>query len=161
MVTVRSPGPDDAGLLQTFVSTCPPLEVHTAFTYWVLGRYSSPFCFLAESEGRPCGLLTAVATARPDSSLYVWQLGVSEQWRGKGVAGLLLDHLADAMRAADMQAFEVSISPANEPSRRTFESFAERVGGSWEQVGDLRVIDPVFGHDDSESIFRLTLPAPA
>ncbi len=156
-LTIRPMRTEDVAAVQAFVSTCPPLGVHTAFTYWVLSQYSSTFSFVAESDGRLCGLLTALATDRLDPGLYLWQLGVSEELRGQGVAGRLLSQLAQAMPPAGVTSFDVSISPENEASRRTFQGFARTVGAAWEVVGRSRVVDLFFGHDDSETIHRLTL----
>src|SRR5690606_20196666 len=48
---IRPTGPDDATLLRSLARRCPPLDLHTPYTYWVQATYFGDTCFVAELGG--------------------------------------------------------------------------------------------------------------
>ena len=145
--------------LHLHLASCPPLDLHTGFTYWVLTQYNSRYCFAAELDGEICAVLTAVRTDNPDPQIYVWQVGVGTAARGLGLAGRLLEHLVAAMRRDRIGSFQVSIAPSNHSSLQVFTKFAERSGASLRPVGQLDVKDPYFKVDESETVYEASIPS--
>jgi L-2,4-diaminobutyric acid acetyltransferase len=64
---------------------------------------------------------------RPDT-VFVWQIGVDHAHRGHGLGARLLDELATRATAAGVRWLEATVTPSNEPSRRTFRALAARRG---------------------------------
>jgi L-2,4-diaminobutyric acid acetyltransferase len=112
MFTCRQFTEADAELALNLARGCPPLDVHTPYTYWVVSRYYGETCYFLEEDGLPIGYLLAVPKGR---TLFLWQLGILESHRGKGSTTLLFDALALSVEGM-FDAFELTISPDNAAS---------------------------------------------
>lgn len=157
-VRVRGTTSDDAGLLESLALRCPPLDVHTPYTYWVLSTYFSESCFVAVEGTEPVGFVTAVANR--DRAL-LWQIGILPAHRGKGLSHLLIDAVAGWADGRGFSAIELSIDPANKESHATFRSFAKRAGWDFGQIGSVDLTsakDPSFREHEIHYILRNSRP---
>ncbi|MDQ7246649.1 GNAT family N-acetyltransferase [Dongia sedimenti] len=103
-----------------------------AYTEWMLSEAAANkgAIFIAESnEGAPIGLAscwrvedasdtTVIAAARVH--LYVSDLVVVEQWRGRGVAGRLLAEAERHGRALGLAQMTIGVLSANDAARRAY-----------------------------------------
>ena len=64
----RHPDENDAPLIQELARKCPPLDVHTVYTYWVICKFFSESCIIAEDNGVPFAYITAVET---DDTVFI------------------------------------------------------------------------------------------
>ena len=153
-VSVRGATPHDAGLLESLAMRCPPLDVHTPYTYWVLSTYFSDSCFVAIDGEDAVGFITAVANG--DRAL-LWQIGVLPSHRGKRLSQALIASVARWAESRGFSAIELSIDPSNVESHATFRSFAKRVGWEIEHVGEVElssVKDPFFYERENLYVLR-------
>ncbi len=154
--TLRPATAADAVTLHTLARSCPPLDVHTHYTYWVLASQFGDLCTIAEVDGEPAGLVTTVL--REDRA-FLWQIGMIAEQRGTGLAARALDRTVAALRATGARSLSVSIAPDNRPSLRTFQKLAARLGTELATVGDVDLRDPDSGFVEYEHLFRIALPA--
>lgn len=148
----------DAAKLQAFAASCPPLDPHTTFSYWVLGAYEHGLCYIAEdlaNGNRIVGMALAVASADDVSRLYLWQIGVAPEYRRSGIGMTLLYALAHSALRMGRPTWDVSIAPENIASRGLLERFVVKRGGSMDVVGNVDVTDVHYGIADHEELFRL------
>ena len=136
---IRTVTPADAQLLHTLAVACPPLSVHTPYTYWVQAFYFHEQCFVAERGDEPIGFLTSITGG---GRVLLWQIGVLSEHRHQEVAQRLIAAVAGWARQRGYDAIDVSIDPANQASRRAFWHFAQRTGGALEPIGALDLRDP-------------------
>jgi L-2,4-diaminobutyric acid acetyltransferase len=136
-VQLRSCSPDDVEEIVNFVASCPPLDLHTSFTYWVTTQYWGDMCFVALLEGRIVGYASAIGSGREDGTLYLWQVGVADELRSAGLAQRLISSVADASRARGFSKLQVTIAPGNEASLRAFSRFAASLGQQLERSGEV------------------------
>lgn len=139
-------------------------------TLWELARANgldenSPYAYLLWAE---CfGDTTVVATEadddvpvafvtafrRPDdpATVFVWQIGVDAAHRRQGIAGALLDQLAERTAATHLEA---TVTPSNSASETLFRRFGARHGAPV-ATGELfseELFPP--GHE-AEVLFRI------
>jgi len=62
---------------------------------------------------------------KPDT-LFVWQVAVSENARGCGLASKMLVHILNRPNCSRIEYLETSITEDNQPSWSLFESFAKK-----------------------------------
>jgi L-2,4-diaminobutyric acid acetyltransferase len=62
--------------------------------------------------------------------VFVWQIGVDESARGRGVGSGLLSRLVEQPACTDVAYLEATVTPSNEPSRRLFLGFARKRGAT-------------------------------
>lgn len=143
-IAVRPVGEADAALLLSLAYRCPPLDVHTPYTYWVLSHMFRDGCFVALAGDSPVGFATSVIEG---GRALLWQVGVLKSHQGRGISYSLIDSVATHARNRDCTKLELSISPENTRSLDAFRSFARRNSLQLERVGDVDLInefDPSF-----------------
>ena len=85
----------------------------------------SNFMLIAEAGWETVGFLTAYRLERADrdaDQMFVYEVGVGEAWRRKGVAAALLREIQETARREGMFEAFVLTSRGNEPARRLYES---------------------------------------
>lgn len=155
-VVIRNARDDEASAIQALARQCPPLDVHTAFSYWVVTRYQQGLCLVAEQDDSLVGFLTATGTT-DTNLLYVWQIGVNQAHRGTGLAERLLDRLVAQATALGFRSMQVSIADNNAASLAVFSRLAARRESELTEVGHLRVTDSSYPFSDDEPIYELSL----
>jgi L-2,4-diaminobutyric acid acetyltransferase len=152
MVTIRPVVESDAATLLALAKQCPPLDVHTPYTYWTLSRYFGGTSFVAEVDGRAVGFITSVVSG---STLFVWQIGLLAEHRGSGAAGSLLEAVHRRAVELGLSDIETTITASNGPSNGLFRAYAEKYGATIEVIDEVVVPE----HEDLEPevLFRIRL----
>ena len=136
-LTVRSAAAGDAALLRDLARRCYPLDVHTPYTYWVVGRFFGRGCFLLEHAGEAVGYIMTVDTPE---CLFVWQIGLLEPWRAQGHSQILIG--AAAEYAAQLgKEIQLSIAPENKASYGAFAAYCRDHGMTLEPCGEISLTD--------------------
>ena len=132
------------------------LELNTGYAYVVLGEDHAATSLVAHDQA---GVLRGFALgyrppARPEV-LFVWQVGVDPEVRGKGLARRLLLRLVQDTRPDGVRFIEATVTPSNEASQGLFRSIARELGVPCEAREHLTAeIFPEAGHE-AEQLFRV------
>ena len=146
----------DAILLHSLARECPPLGLHTPYTYWVQAAFFGGECFIAELDHNPTGFITSVTTR--DRQL-IWQIGVLPDHRRHGYSQLLIDAVVQSAIAQGREGIEFSINPENVASFSAFKAYADRNGLVIHEIGTLHLTDPLNPNfREFESVYILPLP---
>lgn len=127
-VIIRHPRREDGAALHRLVQACPPLDVNTAYAYFLLCDHFSDSCAVVDGEDGE--LIAAVTGYRPPKEhgvLFVWQLMVSEAGRGKGLAKGLIRWLLEQPAHRDVTWIHTTIGPDNGASQGVFKSLAKNL----------------------------------
>lgn len=102
------------------------LDQGSPYSYLLWCDQFSATSVVAEApDGCLLGYVTAFMKPDDPGTLFVWQIGVTEEARGQGIGAAMLDELA-ARTACDW--LEATVEPDNVASDATFRSFAGRHG---------------------------------
>lgn len=154
-IDLRRPTKNDASAIHRLVSQCPPLDLNSLYTYLLLTEHFAATCIVAQGDGATLGFVSAYTPpARPDV-LFIWQVAVHEQARGRGLAKRMLEALLRRPDVAGVRYLETTVSPGNAASRRVFDLLAQELGAAINET-------PLFGramfgpqaHDD-EPLLRI------
>lgn len=137
--TIREGQPEDAEAVYRLVAGLKPLIQHTPYTYWLLFKYSSHRCLVAERDGQVVGFVTSFLSDSTPPVLLVWQIGVVPSLRGTGLADRLLDRIAEVGRQVGAAMIEATIEEDNPSSRRAFERLASRLNSELQEVEKISV----------------------
>jgi len=124
-VLLREPCPDEGQGLNDLIRHAPPLDLNSAYCYFLLARHFRATCVVAECGGGLAGCVTAYLRPDEPGTLFVWQVAVREDHRGRGLAGRMLDALLARPACREVRHLETTVGPANHASRRCFERLAE------------------------------------
>jgi L-2,4-diaminobutyric acid acetyltransferase len=132
---LRGPEPGDAPALWALAGAC-GLDRNSHYAYALLGRYFVDSCRVTEdAEANVIGFVSGFRVPADPGVLFVWQVAVAPHQRGRGIAGRMLDDLADRL---DIHTLEASVTPRNTASMTLFRAFGTRRGG-------MAVETPLFG----------------
>lgn len=104
------------------------LDVNSEYAYVLWGAEFAESSIVVEVEGRVVGFVTGFLRPSEPDSIFVWQVGVDADQRGKGLAARLLHGLMDRLTDRGVVRLRTTISPDNEASQRTFGAVARDRG---------------------------------
>ncbi|MER6477271.1 diaminobutyrate acetyltransferase [Streptomyces filamentosus] len=128
--TVGRPRTGDGAQLWRLARESGTLDVNSSYSYLLWCRdFAGTSAVARDADGRPMGFVTGYLRPDAPGTLLVWQVAVDAAYRGRGVAGALLDHLSERVAAAHpLDAVETTITPDNQASERLFGAYARRHG---------------------------------
>jgi diaminobutyrate acetyltransferase len=130
------------------------LERNTPYAYLMFAHYFRSTVVVARREGKVQGFVLGFRPPAQPDTIFVWQVGVSPDARGKGLGRMLLDVLIGAQRPGVLF-MEATVAPGNAASEALFRSIATLYGAVC-QVADGfgPELFPGPGHE-RERLFRI------
>lgn len=94
----------------------------------LLCSHFSKTCTVADDEGRIAGFVSAYRLPERPQTLFIWQVAVDPDYRGRALATRLVHAVVERFAAGEIDRMETTISPSNIPSRKLFERIASELG---------------------------------
>ncbi len=154
---IRQCSVEDVDKIRIFVNECKPLELHTPFTYWILFNYFSSLCFLMIEEGNIIGFISGIKSSKDINLVYLWQIGVSKDHRGKNYASVLIDHFVNSAKSLECNRIQVSISPLNEVSYNAFLKYSKEKNYLFLKTGEIKYHDQLTDKNEFEILYELQI----
>lgn len=125
----------------------------------LIGEHHASTSVVAEIDGDLVGFITAYILPEQLDTVFVWQVGVAEAGRGKGLATRMLFQILEREACADVRYLDTTIGPSNEPSQALFRGLARRLDTevseselfSSDMFGDFEEDEP----HEPEILFRI------
>jgi L-2,4-diaminobutyric acid acetyltransferase len=142
---IDTPRVEDGAAIWRIARDSEVLDLNSSYSYLLWCRDFAATSVIARDGGpdsEPIAFVTGYIRPQRPKALVVWQVAVDAAYRGRGLAGTLLDALADRA-AADLgvTSVETTVTPDNVASDHTFTAFAARHGARLEREvlfrGDL------------------------
>lgn len=128
---VRAPRAEDGRRIWALVRAGEVLEENSAYCYLLLCTHFADHGILAETgQGALAGFVTAYRPPSDPEAVFVWQVGVAPEGRGRGLATALLAALLERPGNRDARWLTATVDPDNAPSNRLFAAFARGQGAS-------------------------------
>lgn len=128
---------NDFSIMKHLALKCPPLDVHTSYTYWVVSKLFGEYCFLAKDGEKPIGYIMCV---KNDSVLLIWQIGILKEYRKKGISKLLIEAVFDNIKDKNIDIY-VTISDTNKDSYYSFYNFCLANNYSFSKIDYISIDD--------------------
>ena len=132
--TFRRPEIPDGLAIWRLVSEAGTLDLNSTYAYLMACRDFADSCIVAERAGRLVGFVLAYQPPSKPDSVFVWQIGVAPDARGRGLAGEILNRLLEAEACAGVRYLESNVTPSNVASRALFEGLARRLDAPIEEL---------------------------
>src|SRR3954452_1675488 len=100
------------------------LDLNSPYSYVLWCRDFAATSVVARADGEVRGFITGFDRPQDPGTLFVWQVAVDAEWRGRALAGRMLGHLADRGH----RFVEATVTPDNTASDRLFTAFARDLG---------------------------------
>ena len=161
----RSAKTADGARMWSFVNEHGVLELNSAYCYMLMATHFGQHCLIAESAqqadtGTARKLAGFVLSYRPPAKaedLFVWQIGVHPDMRGRGLAKQMLHQLLTLPANRGVQYITASVATGNEPSRALFRGFARDTNVECEETDFFKqdMFPREQGVHEAEDLFRI------
>lgn len=150
-VVIESPAPPDGVSMWRLADESGVLDVNSRYAYVLWCRDFAATSVVARLDGRVVGFVTGFRRPDEPTTLMVWQVAVGAEVQGRGVAGAMLDALAERVRSHHL---ETTVSPDNDASTALFTRFAERHGAPMDR-SELFGVDVLGTGHEPEFLHRI------
>ena len=124
-IQLRKPTATDGASLHRLISQCPPLDTNSMYCNLLHCSHFAQTSVVAEKEGEIVGFISGYVVPGRADTLFIWQVAVSAQARGLGLASSMLDHIFDRPELKAVQYLETTITPGNDASWALFTKFSK------------------------------------
>lgn len=121
---IRKVEQKDAAQIWELVRQSPPLDLNSPYAYLLLCHHFNDTCRVIENNGRISGFVSAYRPPSRQDVLFVWQVAVAPELRGKGAALSMLQKLLEDDVCESVKFVEATVSPSNTASRKLFRALA-------------------------------------
>jgi L-2,4-diaminobutyric acid acetyltransferase len=154
-VYFRKPHKGDGLKLNALVAQCPPLDTNSAYCNFLQCTHFSDTSVVVEQSDQLYGAITGYYQPKAPDTLFVWQVAVAQEARGKGLAKRMLCHLVDAGLGRGLRFIETTITQDNRASWRLFEALAEHYQAPLTANVWLEQAEHFADQHDSEYLVRI------
>ncbi|MCC3765490.1 diaminobutyrate acetyltransferase [Glycomyces sp. TRM65418] len=152
------PAPQDGPLMWELAIEAGGLDVNSRYAYLLWCRDFAATTVVARSGERLAGFITGYRRPDAPDTLFVWQVAVGPDFRRRGLASRMLDHLVGSLRSEGVRVVESTVTPDNKASMHLFSSFAKANGA--DLTRDVLFSEHELGSDHGPEVLHRIGPLP-
>ncbi|MFO7778276.1 MAG: diaminobutyrate acetyltransferase [Nitriliruptoraceae bacterium] len=124
-IRLREPRPDDAAALWQLVRDSGSLDLNSAYVYLLICTdHAATSVIATDAQDEPVGFVAAYRPPPDPDAAFVWQIGVAERARGRGLATRLLRAMLAREANRDARLLTATVTPDNQASLALFHGVA-------------------------------------
>lgn len=123
-IVYRLPEKKDAQAVRRLIEDSPPLDLNSQYCYLLLCTHFAPTSVIAEYHQKICGFVSAYIRPDREDTLFVWQVVVKKDFRGKSIARGMLTSCLQRSHLPSLRYLETTVNPSNKSSNALFSSLA-------------------------------------
>lgn len=147
--TFRTPVVADGHRMWEIARDTGVLDLNSTYAYVLWAREFSRSSVVVEVDGTVVGFVTGFIRPEEPDTVFVWQVGVEANQRGKRLAARLINALFELCGPAIVR-LRTTISPDNEASQKLFSSVARDRGMQLRTEAYLAAADLGEGHEPED-----------
>ncbi|PMH26507.1 diaminobutyrate acetyltransferase [Vibrio sp. 10N.286.49.C2] len=155
--TFSEPTGQDGNDIFRLIAACPPLDVNSSYCNFLQSTHFSRTCILARTEGEIAGFISGYRKPDDLNTLFIWQVAVSPNYRGRGLAFSMIDALLNRNELAGVSAIETTITENNDASWALFKKIDKQHGQRGRVSTFLDEKIHFKGEHDTELLYRIPL----
>ncbi|OMF22593.1 diaminobutyrate acetyltransferase [Paenibacillus sp. FSL H8-0548] len=154
--SLRAPDTSDGSVVWQLIRDAGSLDLNSPYSYIMLCDIFRDTCAVACSGTDIQGFMSGYRCPDKEDTLFVWQVAVSEKFRGRGIAKAMLQELLNRKGNEHIRYVEATIAPENIPSRRLFTGLAAEHGTECKVAEHYgKHLFPVGMNHEPELLFRI------
>lgn len=122
--SVRKPVAEDGAKVWELVQACKPLDENSMYCNLLQSDHFADTCCLAELSQEMVGWVSAYVLPNDPDTLFVWQIAVAENARGRGLGSMMLQSILRRPQCKDVNRLQTTITADNYASWSLFRRFA-------------------------------------
>ncbi len=154
-ITLRPPLLEDGMAVFDLIKSCPPLDTNSSYCNLLQSSHFGLTSVAAEKNDTLVGFISGyIIPMRPDT-LFIWQVAVSEQARGIGLASHMLAHILNRTHCNEVRYLETTITQDNTASWALFKKLASTLETELTSSEWMDKQAHFAGQHDSEILVRI------
>ncbi|MCG9681788.1 diaminobutyrate acetyltransferase [Vibrio sp. Isolate23] len=151
------PSAEDGHDIFKLIAQCPPLDTNSSYCNFLQSTHFRQTCLLARYKGEISGFVSGYRKPEEPSTLFIWQVAVAPNFRGKGLALRMIDALLARDALQNITAIETTITQGNGSSWALFKKVDARNGLQGSISTFLDQNTHFKGEHDTEYLYRIPL----
>lgn len=123
----RKPVKDDGAAVWALVKSTGVLDLNSPYSYLMWCEFFSDTSIVIEHDDNVVGFVSGFIQPTAADTLFVWQIAVDAEERGKGLGTSMLLKLLASPACEHIQFVEATVSPSNIPSQQLFKGLAKKL----------------------------------
>ena len=132
-IQIHHPSAEDGFSVNRLIAGSPPLDTNSVYCNLLQCSHFADTSVVAKADGKIFGFISGYRLPARPEVLFVWQVVVSDQARGQGLAVRMLQSQLDADACTGVRFMETTITEDNAASHALFQKFADKNGAMLEQ----------------------------
>jgi len=141
--------------LHRLVRASPPLDPNSSYCNLLQCSHFQSTSIAAINNGELVGSVTGYRIPDRPDTLFIWQVAVHPEARGKGLARTMLHKLLERMVTQGIRFVETSIALDNEASLKLFKGFAVEQNANMVRSAMFERESHFEGTHETEYLFRI------
>ena len=154
-IEYRPPRKEDGARVYQLIASCPPLDTNSMYCNLLQCSHFSNTSVTAWDNRSLVGFISGYPLPERSDTLFVWQVAVSEQVRGKGVGSGMLKAILSRPDNPGFSFIETTITADNQASWSLFESLAKKLKAELNHSVLFDEQQHFRGQHDSEYLVRI------
>ncbi|MGH1471628.1 MAG: diaminobutyrate acetyltransferase [Cellvibrionaceae bacterium] len=125
-ILLRLPKLEDGIDVFRLISNCPPLDTNSSYCNLLQCSHFASTSVAAFEGDSLVGFISGYPLLDKPSTLFIWQVAVSENARGRGLASKMLAHILSRSCNSHFEYLETTITEDNQLSWELFKRFAQK-----------------------------------
>ncbi|WP_096201685.1 diaminobutyrate acetyltransferase [Bacillus sp. FJAT-45350] len=122
-LTFDKPKVEDGAAMWELVNNS-TLDTNSSYKYIMMCEFFAETCVVAKENDKLVGFVTAFIPPERQDVVFVWQIGVDQSQRGKGLASKILNELISRTGCKNVNYLEATVTPSNNASQSLFRRLA-------------------------------------
>ena len=153
-IQIKNPDSDYGYQISELIKNSPPLDLNSTYLYFIQSHYFNKTCAIAVNEiDRVIGFVSGFQDPRKKDTLFIWQVAISEDARGNGLASKLIHFILQ--EHPHMQFIETTITKDNASSISLFNKISQELNTNIIEEPFLDKTKHFLNQHDSENLFRI------
>ncbi len=157
-IKLRKPVAEDGAAVWDLIRACRPLDENSMYCNMLQCDHFRDTCVIAESGDKIVGWVSGYLVPGDDSTLFIWQVAVSDHARGAGLAGRMLQAIVSRDICQNVTQIQTTITKDNAQSWALFSKFAERQDADLDSAPHFTRDDHFEGAHATEHMVTIALP---
>lgn len=157
---LRKPSKEDGAAIWSLIKRCKPLDENSMYCNLLQCDHFSDTCIVAEIDGVISAWVSGYVPPTEPDCLFVWQVAVSPEARGRGMGGkmlkALLNEVTRSSDSGEISRLKTTITRSNDASWALFEGFAKQTGGNLSSEAYFKQEDHFDGAAPTEHMVTIT-----
>ncbi|PKM11864.1 MAG: diaminobutyrate acetyltransferase [Gammaproteobacteria bacterium HGW-Gammaproteobacteria-3] len=124
---LRPPSAEDGAAVFRLIAECAPLDPNSLYCNLLQCSHFAATSVAAVYGDKLAGFISGYLLPEHQDTLFVWQVAVSQNARGKGLAKQMLGHILARPKCNKVRYLETTITETNQASWALFQGLAHKL----------------------------------